>query len=647
MTVENDARGTCSSSGTYPTPMPASNGETARAPVSPGKPEASAPPAGTVDVFQATRHPLLPVPLLAEDAGRDPSTRLAEVLDRSVHYWIARSTLGLSPVTIGQAYADWALHLMISPGKRVQLGQKGVRKSVKLARHAVRQLLEPGGCQGRCIDPLPQDKRFTAPEWQQWPYDIIYQSFLFNQQWWHNAMTGVRGVSAHHEAIADFTTRQILDVFSPANFIWTNPTILAKTQAEAGQNLVRGWWNFLEDWERSTNNRPAAGVEAFEVGQNLAMTPGKVIYRNRLIELIQYSPSTTEVRPEPVLVVPAWIMKYYILDLEPDKSLVKHLVDEGFTVFMISWLNPDANDRDLTLDDYRRLGISSALDVIGKVVPGRKVHGTGYCLGGTLLAATAAAMARDEDNRFATLSFLASQVDFVDAGELTLFIDESQLQMLDSIMTEQGYLDAQQMAGAFQMIRSNDLIWSHVIHNYLMGERQSVSEMMAWNADATRMPYRMHSEYLRRFFLDNDLAEGRYDFDGRPVALGDLNVPVFAVATEIDHVSPWKSVYKLNVFLDTDITFLLASGGHNAGIVPDLKRAKPHYRVATRHEHDHYIDPEIWQQRTPVQAGSWWPAWSDWLAAQSGKLTEPPAIGASRAGIIAMADAPGTYVRRK
>jgi len=326
---------------------------------------------------------------------------------------------------------------------------------------------------------------------------------------------------------------------------------------------------------------------------------------------------------------------------------VKHLADQGFTVFMISWLNPEAEDRDLTFDDYRRLGILAGLDVIGHILPGRKVHGAGYCLGGTLLATAAAAMARDGDERFASLSFLATQVDFEEAGELTLFIDESQIAMLDDMMWEQGYLDAQQMAGAFQMIRSNDLVWSRVIHDYLMGERRPVFDLMAWNADTTRMPYRMHSEYLRRFFLGNDLAEGRYDVDGHPVALSDIGVPVFAVATETDHVAPWKSVYKFNVFLDTGVTFLLASGGHNAGIVPDLKHAAPHYRVATRSEHQHYVDPGTWRASTQQRNGSWWPAWSDWLGRKSGRMTAPPDMGAPLAGFVPLAEAPGTYVRRK
>jgi polyhydroxyalkanoate synthase subunit PhaC len=242
---------------------------------------------------------------------------------------------------------------------------------------------------------------------------------------------------------------------------------------------------------------------------------------------------------------------------------------------------------------------------------------------------------------------LAAQVDFEEAGELTLFIDESQIEMIDAMMNEQGYLDAQQMAGAFQMIRSNDLVWSRVIHNYLMGERRPVIDLMAWNGDTTRMPYRMQSEYLRRFFLDNDLAEGRYDFDGRPVALGDVDLPVFAVATQTDHVAPWKSVYKINGLINGNLTFLLASGGHNAGIVPDLRRVTPHYQVATRLEHTQYIDPETWQTNTPVQSGSWWLPWSQWLGAQSGNMTEPPAMGAPKAGFAPLIDAPGSYVRRK
>jgi polyhydroxyalkanoate synthase len=418
--------------------------------------------------------------------------------------------------------------------------------------------------------------------------------------------------------------------------------VLHRTQAEAGQNLVRGFWNFVEDWERTLNGRKPVGAEAFKVGENLGLTSGKVIFRNRLIELIQYTPATDKVRPEPVLIAPAWIMKYYILDLTPEKSLVKYLVEQGFTVFMISWRNPDPEDRDLSLEDYRTLGVDAALEVVRSVVPDAQVHGVGYCLGGTLLAIAAAALAGRGRDPFKTLTFLAAQVDFEEAGELTLFIEESQVSFLEDMMWQQGVLDARQMAGAFQMLRSNDLIWSRVIHDYLMGERAPMFDLMAWNADSTRMPYRMHSEYLRRLFLDNDLAEGRYRVDGKPIALTSIRAPVFAVGTETDHVAPWLSVFKLHLLLDTDVTFLLTSGGHNAGIVSAPGRSRRHYRLRQKGEQDHYLDPEAWVHATSVQQGSWWPAWTRWLAARSGAPVPPPIAGGSQ--FAPLADAPGTYV---
>jgi polyhydroxyalkanoate synthase len=574
------------------------------------------------------------------------STAFAEIVDRSVHAATARYTAGLSPMAVIGAYMDWAAHIAFAPGKQMRLGEKAFKKAMRFANYASRRALQREGVEP-CIVPLPQDRRFLAPQWQSPPYDLVYQSFLLMQQWWFNAMTGVRGMTKRDENIVNFTTRQFLDVLSPSNFLATNPEVLDRTRAEVGMNLVRGLQNFIEDWDRTISGRPPVGAEQFEVGRNVAVTPGKVVYRNRLIELIQYAPATANVRPEPVLIVPAWIMKYYILDLSARNSLVRFLTGQGYTVFMISWKNPGPEDRDLALDDYRKLGAMAALDAVAAIVPDRKVHGVGYCLGGTLLAIAAAAMARDGDKRFGSLSFFAAQADFTEAGELTLFINESQLSFLEDMMWEQGFLDTKQMAGAFQMLRSNDLVWSRLVRDYLMGERAPMTDLMAWNADATRMPYRMHTEYLRQLFLDNDLAEGRYQADGRKVALTDIRTPLFAVGTELDHVAPWHSVYKFHLLTDADVTFLLTNGGHNAGIVSEPGHARRHYRVAMRRGNDHYVDPELWLAETPVRQGSWWPEWSRWLDARSGKPVTPPPMGAPAAGYAPVSDAPGTYVRMR
>ena len=439
---------------------------------------------------------------------------------------MARFTVGVSPMTLIGAYADWARHLAYSPGKQLRLTEKAVRKWLRLVTYANRSALTSDGREP-CIEPLPQDRRFIGEAWRKPPYDLIYQSFLLTQQWWHNATTGVHGVNAQNEKIVAFGTRQWLDVFSPSNYLLGNPEVVERTRAEMGMNLVRGAQNFLEDLERMAAGRGPVGTEAFQVGHNVAVTPGKVVYRNRLIELIQYAPATADVRSEPVLIVPAWIMKYYILDLSPHNSLVKYLTGQGYTVFMISWKNPGPADRDLSMEDYRTLGVMAALDAVSAIVPGKKVHAVGYCIGGTLLAIVAAAMARDSDDRLKSATFFAAQTDFTEAGELMLFINESQLAFLEDVMWEQGFLDSRQMAGTFQMLRSNDLIWSRMVRTYLMGEREVMTDLNAWNADATRLPYRQHAEYLRRLFLDNDLAEGRYPADGRPVALSDIRVPAF------------------------------------------------------------------------------------------------------------------------
>jgi polyhydroxyalkanoate synthase len=581
----------------------------------------------------------------SEAAHRAPDDvelkHIRDVLDSAAHTGIARMTAGLSPAALMGAYADWAAHLAISPGKQVELGVKAVRKWSRLMRFSM-QAASGREAPEETIEPLPQDKRFGAPEWKRWPYNVLYQAFLLQQQWWHNAMSGVDGVTRQHEQVVDFTTRQILDMASPSNFIATNPVVQQRILDTGGHNLVEGMSNALEDWERTVRGKPPVGAERFRVGRDVAATPGKVVFRNRLIELIQYAPTTETVRPEPILIVPAWIMKYYILDLSPANSLVRYLTDQGFTVFMISWKNPTEDDRDLGMDDYYRLGVMASVEAVRAIVAEQRIHAVGYCLGGTLLAIAASAMARDGDDRFRTVTLLAAQADFREAGELTLFINESQVHFLEDLMRSQGYLDAGQMAGTFQLLRSKDLIWSRAVHRYLMGERAPMTDLMAWNADATRMPYRMHAEYLRQLFLDNDLAEGRYRADGRPVAVTDIRAPIFAVGTAHDHVSPWRSVFKLHLLTDTEVTFLLASGGHNTGIVVGPERAEASFQVRTKPADRPFVDADTWSRTTPRRSGSWWPEWAAWLGAHSARKVEPPRIGGP--GFPPLADAPGRYV---
>jgi polyhydroxyalkanoate synthase subunit PhaC len=603
---------------------------------------AEAEPAAAKGGEPRRRSPLLPpfvVPDISE--AEEVETARAETLDRMMHAWQARFTQSISPAAMMLAYADWATHLANAPGKQAALVEKAVRKIVRFALYAARTATSE--C-APCIEPLAHDRRFTAPQWQLLPFNLVYQSFLLTQQWWHNATTDVRGVSAAHERVVDFATRQLLDIVSPANFLATNPELLEITLREGGQNLVRGFFNIVEDWERAIAAKKPVGTDAFKVGENVAVTPGQIVYRNELIELIQYTPTTTQVRREPILIVPAWIMKYYILDLSPENSVIRYLVDQEFTVFCVSWRNPRADQRDLGMDAYRRLGPMAALDAVSAICPDAKVHACGYCLGGTLLSIAAAAMARDGGDRLASVSLLAAQTDFTEAGELTLFTDESEVAYLEDTMWEQGYLDTKQMAGAFQLLRSTDLIWSQGVRQYLKGERAPMTDLMAWNADATRMPFRMHSEYLRQLFMENQLAEGRYLVEGRPVAVSDIRAPLFAVATETDHVAPWRSVYKIHLFTDTSVAFLLTSGGHNAGIVSEPGHPGRTFRFSERAAEDRYIDPATWLSTTPARDGSWWPAWTEWLDQHSTGRHAPPPMGALRPAYLPLGAAPGSYV---
>ncbi len=566
--------------------------------------------------------------------------------DRMREALTAQWTAGISPFALSVALFDWSIHLAAAPGKRAELVYKGWRKTSRLLAYLVASALDPDT--PSCIEPLPGDHRFHDEGWQQFPYRFWAEAFLLSQQWWHNVTHEVPGVTPHHEDSVSFMTRQILDIFSPSNIAFANPEVAKKAWETGGANFVQGLQNWLQDVGRLMTGQPPVGTERFVVGRDVAVTPGKVVYRNRLIELIQYAPKTETVRAEPILIVPAWIMKYYILDLSPQNSMIRYLLERGYTVFCISWLNPTAQDRDLVMDDYRRLGVMSSLDAINAIVSDRKIHAAGYCLGGTLLSIAAAAMARAKDERLASVTLFAAQIDFTEPGELALFIDHSQMHFLESMMWNRGYLSADQMAGAFQLLRTNDLIWSRLVHDYLMGERTPMIDLMAWNADSTRMPYRMHAEYLRRLYLDNELAAGRFMIDGRPATIQNIRVPTFVVGTEHDHVAPWRSVYKIHYLSDTDVTFVLTSGGHNAGIVSEPGHPGRHFRIALTRTADPCLGPDEWVAAAPSKEGSWWVEWSEWLGGHSAPdQVAPPALGCPSKGYVTLEDAPGTYVLRR
>jgi polyhydroxyalkanoate synthase len=573
--------------------------------------------------------------------GHEPAA-----MDLPVKHGLARMAHGVSPASVALAYGDWFAHLLTSPSKHAELAGSALRKGLLWQQYAMLAWHRDGA---RCVEPSPQDKRFSPSEWDAPPFNAISQGFLLQQLWWTEAMTGVRGVSSHHEELADFTVRQWLDMWSPSNFVASNPQVLKQTMMTAGMNLASGFANWWRDALAVLVDGKPRGVEQFQPGKGVALTPGKVVFRNRLIELIQYEPATPTVHAEPVLIVPSWIMKYYILDLTPDDSLVKYLVGAGHTVFTLSWANPGSEGRDLGMEDYLELGPLAAVQAVQERFPGTSVHAMGYCLGGTLLAIAAAVLGDGRTGPFKTVTLLAAETDFKEPGELGLFIDESQIAFLEDLMAERGYLDGRQMAGAFALINSKDLVWSKLVHEYLMGAQTPVTAIRAWNADATRLPARMHSQYLRSLYLRNDLAEGRYKVAGRPISLGDITVPLFVVATERDHVSPWTGVYKIQRLVHAPVSFLLTSGGHNVGIVNPASGPLAHpqasYRFATHAARKAPADPQAWREAAPSFDGSWWPCWQQWLGEHStGRVDAVPVDGLIEGGLPVLA--PGTYVHQ-
>lgn len=564
--------------------------------------------------------------------------RAAEAVDRLLHAQLGQMTGGFSVIALAQAWQDWAAHLAQSPGRQAEL----VARAAQEWLHLIHPAFPCPSAETDCNDGY--DPRFQGDAWKQWPFSGSVKAFKAAERWWTDAVRGVRGVSRAHEELLAFMVRQALDVAAPSNFPWTNPEVLERIRETGGQCLVDGARIAASDMAHALAGLPPPETAAFRPGDTVAITPGSVVLRTPLCEVIQYAPRTPQVLAEPVVIVPAWINRYYILDLEPETSMVRHLVERGFTVFMISWKNPTAEDRDIGFDDYRQKGILPALEAALAITGAARAHAVGYCLGGTLLAIAAAAMARDGDERLASLSLLAAQVDFSEAGELKLFVNDSQLALLEDMMWRRGVLAGSQMRGTFHLMRSNALIWSRVVRQYLMGEQAETTAMSAWAADSTRMPYRMHSDYLRSLYLNNDLAEGRFRVGDRPVAIQDIRIPIFALGTEWDNVAPWRSVYKLNALADTEVTFVLASRGHNQGVIAPPGVRGRHYRMATRRESDIHRDADGWIAAVPEQQGSWWPAWFDWLEGRSSGRVAAPPMGRPEAGYAVIEPAPGSYV---
>ena len=548
-----------------------------------------------------------------------------------------------------RAWSDWWLALATRPEQQLALAHSAIAASTDAWRYAAAATTHAMVHGGAPSHDHADGNLFAANAWNHWPFNVYAHTHAHFKKWSLQALAAAEGMAPGNALRLEFLRRLCVDAASPAHYLLTNPELLAQTSAESGANLARGLQYWLEDATRLVTRDRAPGTEKFQVGTQVAVTPGQVVLRNELMELIQYSPQGASVHAEPVLITPAWIMKYYVLDLSPHNSLVQYLVRAGHTVFMISWKNPTAADRNLGMDDYLRLGLRAALDAVGAIVPGRGIHTVGYCIGGTLLTIGAAHLARSGDARIASVTLLAAQTDFSEPGELAVFISPNQLAALEAQMQRDGVLRSESMSAAFALLRASDLIWAPAINQYLRGQRAPLNDLMAWNADGTRMPCRMHGEYLTRLYLRNELSTGSFTVNGEAVDLGAIGVPMFVVGTETDHVAPWHSVFKTGALARSgDYTFLLTSGGHNAGIVSGPANAK------RRHSLRHWDSAAAAAAATPAdylasaeqRAGSWWPTWQQWLATHSDAVrVPPPPMGNAAAGYAPLGEAPGDYVR--
>ena len=539
--------------------------------------------------------------------------------------------------TLGQVAEYW----LGDPQRAVELQTRLGKAYLDLWAAAAKRL--SGQESSPVVAATPADKRFADPEWSSNQfYDFLKQGYLLTTQWANQLVSDASGLDAHTRQKAEFYVRQIGNALSPSNFILTNPELLRETVTSNADNLVRGMKMLAEDIEAGGGHLRIRQSDSsmFEVGRNLATTPGKVIFQNDLMQLIQYAPSTPNVLKRPVLIVPPWINKFYVLDLTPEKSFIKWCVDQGVTVFCISWVNPDSHLAQKTFEDYMRQGPVAALDAIQKVTGEDRVHTIGYCVGGTLLSVTLAAMAAWRDERIMSATLFAAQVDFTFAGDLKVFVDEKQVEALEQRMTERGYLEGRKMATVFNLMRSNDLIWPYVINNYLKGKAPFPFDLLYWNSDATRMPAANHAFYVRSCYLENRLAQGKMTISNTPIDLKSVKVPIYNLATREDHIAPPKSVLLGSKFFGGPVRFVLAGSGHIAGVVNPPDRKKYQYWTGPR---PRSADLDKWLAKATEHPGSWWPDWLAWLKDQD--ATEVPAREPGGGVLTPIEDAPGSYVR--
>jgi polyhydroxyalkanoate synthase len=539
--------------------------------------------------------------------------------------------------TVGQVAEYW----LSDPKRALELQTNLGRAYLDLWAGAVKRM---AGEQTEPIaTPEPRDKRFADPEWTQNQFfDFLKQAYLLTANWADHLVKDAEGIDDHTRAKAGFYVKQIANAISPSNFVLTNPELLRETLSSNAENLVRGMHMLGEDIKAGHGNLRIrqSDPNLFEVGRNLALTPGKVVYQNDLMQLIQYEATTKDVLKVPLLIVPPWINKFYILDLTPEKSFIKWCVDQGITVFVVSWVNPDAHLAGKSFEEYMREGIIAALDAVKDATGEDKVNAIGYCVGGTLLAITLAYLAAKKQDRALSATFFAAQVDFAYAGDLLVFVDEERIKQLEEHMKKQGYLEASSMANAFNLLRSNDLIWPYVVNNYLRGKKPFAFDILYWNSDATRMPAANHSFYLRNCYLDNRFTKGEMEIAGVHLDLRQVKVPVYNLATREDHIAPAKSVLFGSQYFGGPVKFVLAGSGHIAGVVNPPGKPKYQYWIGGKPVGS---DIDTWMKAAKEHPGSWWPDWFEWLKTQSSETVPARKVGSGK--LKAIEDAPGSYVK--